>query len=457
MPPRFANAQEQSASPTPENDLQDILVIQDIMDTLDQIPPELTRVHSDLNELGAVLYATLVNLETKLHQLIEWIQDPSIDPARRFQLLQEIAEEAARYKLGGDDKIRVAGGACDGIMAHQRHISNLLASSTLLRQDPPSPYTQSLILAQAPVYTSSRRQVARAVNSPFGGPSRAGGGGGTGDTPTKKKKNRVQAVGADDDASSVAGEKKKAPAKKRKPANRATSPADSLASTSAFANSRPSAPQTARQLAAAANKAKKAERADDSDDESDDDEKDGALGLDIGSREGSHIPGKGGNESVSGAAANAAADKSRRTGATARGVKRARADGEDEAESEAGDELQPANKRNGFARKIQLELAGDEVDVLPSDPVDLEPEERAYCICGQVSFGEMIGCDDDDCEIEWVSGGFVSTLWRLADVQYHILCLGLDKPPEGNWICPQCKERRKKNPKKKAAKAKAKK
>lgn len=378
-------------------------------------------------------------------------------------------------------------------MAHQRHISNLLASSTLLRQDPPSPYTQSLILAQAPVYTSSRRQVARAVNSPFGGPSRAGGGGGTGDTPTKKKKNRVQAVGADDDASSVAGEKKKAPAKKRKPsvyssldgrgfgsrlmsrANRATSPADSLASTSAFANSRPSAPQTARQLAAAANKAKKAERADDSDDESDDgtlllrvssalgvaadatDEKDGALGLDIGSREGSHIPGKGGNESVSGAAVNAAADKSRRTGATARGVKRARADGEDEAESEAGDELQPANKRNGFARKIQLELAGDEVDVLPSDPVDLEPEERAYCICGQVSFGEMIGCDDDDCEIEWVSGGFVSTLWRLADVQYHILCLGLDKPPEGNWICPQCKERRKKNPKKKAAKAKAKK
>jgi inhibitor of growth protein 3 len=59
--------------------------------------------------------ATLVNLETKLHQLIEWIQDPSIDPARRFQLLQEIAEEAARYKLGGDDKIRVAGGACDGV------------------------------------------------------------------------------------------------------------------------------------------------------------------------------------------------------------------------------------------------------------------------------------------------------------------------------------------------------
>lgn len=53
--------------------------------------------------------------------------------------------------------------------------------------------------------------------------------------------------------------------------NRATSPADSLASASAF-NGKPSQPQTARQLAAALSKAKKAERADDSDEDSDDGE-----------------------------------------------------------------------------------------------------------------------------------------------------------------------------------------
>ena len=57
MPPRANVVMEGSASPLPEiNDAQDILVIQDFMDTLDQLPPELTRVHSDLNELGAVLY-----------------------------------------------------------------------------------------------------------------------------------------------------------------------------------------------------------------------------------------------------------------------------------------------------------------------------------------------------------------------------------------------------------------
>ena len=30
------------------------------------------------------------------------------------------------------------------------------------------------------------------------------------------------------------------------------------------------------------------------------------------------------------------------------------------------------------------------------------PEEKRYCFCNQFSFGEMIGCDDDDCEREWV-------------------------------------------------------
>ena len=57
----------------------------------------------------------MLNLEKKLNTLIDWIQDGSVGPEKRFQLLQEIAEEAARYKLGGDDKIRVAGGACDGV------------------------------------------------------------------------------------------------------------------------------------------------------------------------------------------------------------------------------------------------------------------------------------------------------------------------------------------------------
>jgi len=29
-------------------------------------------------------------------------------------------------------------------------------------------------------------------------------------------------------------------------------------------------------------------------------------------------------------------------------------------------------------------------------------DERKYCFCDRVSYGEMIGCDDPQCEREWV-------------------------------------------------------
>ena len=59
MPPKAATVASPSPPPTTPNDAQDILIIADLADTLDQIPNELTRVHSDLNELAAVLYCEL--------------------------------------------------------------------------------------------------------------------------------------------------------------------------------------------------------------------------------------------------------------------------------------------------------------------------------------------------------------------------------------------------------------
>lgn len=52
-------------APPAVNDANDILVIQDFMDTIDQIPVELTRVHSDLNELGAVLYCESMSADVQ--------------------------------------------------------------------------------------------------------------------------------------------------------------------------------------------------------------------------------------------------------------------------------------------------------------------------------------------------------------------------------------------------------
>jgi len=66
---------------------------------------------------------------------------------------------------------------------------------------------------------------------------------------------------------------------------------------------------------------------------------------------------------------------------------------------------------------------GNEVLDMPVDP-----NEPTYCICHQVSYGEMIGCDNPDCPIEW----------------FHFACVGLTTKPKGKWFCPKCTSDRKK-------------
>ena len=42
-----------------------------------------------------------------------------------------------------------------------------------------------------------------------------------------------------------------------------------------------------------------------------------------------------------------------------------------------------------------------------ADPTDTgdgdgDGDDRTYCVCDRVSYGEMIACDDGQCEREWV-------------------------------------------------------
>lgn len=72
-----------------------------------------------------------------------------------------------------------------------------------------------------------------------------------------------------------------------------------------------------------------------------------------------------------------------------------------------------------------------EKEVLPEDlPVD--PDEPTYCICNRISYGDMIGCDNQDCKIEW----------------FHFDCVNLTHKPKGKWYCPQCTIERKEKGKK---------
>ncbi|KAH8603079.1 hypothetical protein B0O99DRAFT_605030 [Bisporella sp. PMI_857] len=66
------------------------------------------------------------------------------------------------------------------------------------------------------------------------------------------------------------------------------------------------------------------------------------------------------------------------------------------------------------------------------DMADAEEEEggddRKYCTCQSVSYGDMVACDNDGCPYEW----------------FHWSCVGLTSEPKGTWICPVCTKNQKK-------------
>eukprot|EP00088_Acartia_fossae_P020946 TRINITY_DN2243_c1_g1_i4.p1 TRINITY_DN2243_c1_g1~~TRINITY_DN2243_c1_g1_i4.p1 ORF type:complete len:457 (-),score=120.06 TRINITY_DN2243_c1_g1_i4:180-1550(-) len=51
-----------------------------------------------------------------------------------------------------------------------------------------------------------------------------------------------------------------------------------------------------------------------------------------------------------------------------------------------------------------------------------DPNEPRYCICNQVSYGDMVACDNEDCPYEW----------------FHYPCVGITDPPKGKWYCAPC-------------------
>ncbi|CUM63744.1 uncharacterized protein PRCAT00001328001 [Priceomyces carsonii] len=64
-----------------------------------------------------------------------------------------------------------------------------------------------------------------------------------------------------------------------------------------------------------------------------------------------------------------------------------------------------------------------------------DADNNLYCFCQRVSFGEMIGCDNDDCKYEW----------------FHWSCVGITSPPKDDevWYCPDCAPKMEKRRKKK--------
>lgn len=67
--------------------------------------------------------------------------------------------------------------------------------------------------------------------------------------------------------------------------------------------------------------------------------------------------------------------------------------------------------------------SSEEQPVLPKPN---QPQLYCYCRCPYDEVSEMIGCDANDCAIEW----------------FHFECVGIMVPPKGQWFCPDCRKKK---------------
>ena len=56
---------------------------------------------------------------------------------------------------------------------------------------------------------------------------------------------------------------------------------------------------------------------------------------------------------------------------------------------------------------------------------DMDVDDEIYCICQEGEYGSMVECDNPKCELKW----------------FHFPCVGLKRPPHGDWYCPNCRSK----------------
>jgi inhibitor of growth protein 3 len=105
--------------------------------------------------------------------------------------------------------------------------------------------------------------------------------------------------------------------------------------------------------------------------------------------------------------------------------------------SKVGLHKKSARRLLGSSRASPSTTTGDESGESGSEegefngengPEDVDMEEGSddtkYCYCRDVSHGDMIACDNANCEIQW----------------FHWSCAGITSEPTGEWLCKECRK-----------------
>lgn len=165
---------------------------------------------------------------------------------------------------------------------------------------------------------------------------------------------------------------------------------------------------------------------------------DRGLGIDLAGTAGGHSRETSGAR-AGGGSANVTPSQVQRAGVRAKqrtgtgntsaaGQKRARGDEEDEGESEIdeyGSGSVAVTSKKGGAAVPASGAVGAKPDGDIAEAADGDADGNVYCICKQPGYGEMIGCDSEDCEIEWVSSLTYTYTVQADRVSIIFLALGL--------------------------------
>jgi inhibitor of growth protein 3 len=62
---------------------------------------------------------------------------------------------------------------------------------------------------------------------------------------------------------------------------------------------------------------------------------------------------------------------------------------------------------------VQVAVAAGDAGAVEGE---IDGDDQIYCFCGGISYGEMIACDDNRCEKEWVCVSIVLRISRQIDI-----------------------------------------
>ncbi|KIJ66419.1 hypothetical protein HYDPIDRAFT_26769 [Hydnomerulius pinastri MD-312] len=421
------------------NSVYTLSLLSEYTHTLDSLPLDLSRNFADLRELDAVLSSSMASITIKIQKLTQMIEEGSMSKQERLILLTDIADEAARLKLGGEDKIRVACQAADNLKGHTSHMRMLLSlipsfDMSVLNRETTYPHIAARSYMPIPENSRRKRGNVGSIMSTAQDVS-----------PAKRKRNP-----RDDDIDIASGKsprkektgdagasRSRNGARSRKP-ERAASPAESVLSVTphlppsasqAHASSSRAAGSSSRSGNTKRAKTQAASQA----------YEDSALNGSASRRD--IFPGpptsSAGHPSLSMPYGNGTNGLHNYDLSNGHGMTNDWAGPPPHGQLEGPGMPVTRNAHTGMS----IGPAGVLTPNLPLGPAndaqaasvaadtateagegEAEGDDRTYCFCDGVSYGEMIACDGEDCEREW----------------FHLNCIGLDSVPDGSWYCEVC-------------------